>query len=81
MPTYRYIIENGNGNKLSADLDVADAYYGGTSLIDVYKRQILLCNGQECSLCITYHCPVFIEFVNFIVICVLKVYSLSLIHI
>ena len=33
MPTYRYIIENGNGNKLSADLDVADAYYGGTSLI------------------------------------------------
>lgn len=33
MPTYRYIIENGDGNKLSADLDVADAYYGGTSLI------------------------------------------------
>lgn len=33
MPTYRYIINDGEGNKLSADLDVADAYYGGTSLI------------------------------------------------
>lgn len=33
LPTYRYIIEDGNGNKLSADFDVADAYYGGTSLI------------------------------------------------
>lgn len=30
LPLY---IENGDGNKLSADLDVADAYYGGTSLI------------------------------------------------
>ncbi|MDE6219537.1 MAG: endo-beta-N-acetylglucosaminidase, partial [Lachnospiraceae bacterium] len=33
LPTYRYIIEDGSGNKLSADLDVGDAYYGGTSLI------------------------------------------------
>ncbi len=33
LPTYRYIIEDGEGNKLSADLDVGDAYYGGTSLI------------------------------------------------
>lgn len=33
LPTYRYIIEDGAGNKLSADLDVGDAYYGGTSLI------------------------------------------------
>lgn len=33
LPTYRYIIDNGEGNKLSADLDVGDAYYGGTSLI------------------------------------------------
>lgn len=33
LPTYRYIIENGEGNKLTADLDVGDAYYGGTSLI------------------------------------------------
>lgn len=33
LPTYRYIIENGEGNKLAADLDVGDAYYGGTSLI------------------------------------------------
>ena len=33
LPTYRYIIKDGEGNKLSADLDVGDAYYGGTSLI------------------------------------------------
>lgn len=33
LPTYRYMIEDGDGNKLSADLDVGDAYYGGTSLI------------------------------------------------
>lgn len=33
MPTYRYIIESEEGNNLSADLDVADAYYGGTSVI------------------------------------------------
>lgn len=33
LPTYRYIIENGDGNDLSADLDVGDAWYGGTSLI------------------------------------------------
>lgn len=33
LPTYRYIIEDGDGNKLAADLDVGDAYYGGTSLI------------------------------------------------
>ena len=33
LPTYRYIIEDGDGNSLSADLDVGDAYYGGTSLI------------------------------------------------
>lgn len=33
MPTYRYIFENGDGNKLMADLDVGDAYYGGNSLI------------------------------------------------
>lgn len=33
LPTYRYIIENGDGNDLKADLDVGDAWYGGTSLI------------------------------------------------
>lgn len=33
LPTYRYIIDNEEGNKLTADLDVADAYYGGTSMI------------------------------------------------
>ncbi len=33
LPTYRYIIENGEGNELTADLDVGDAWYGGTSLI------------------------------------------------
>lgn len=33
LPTYRYIIEDGEGNKLSADLDVGDAYYGGNSII------------------------------------------------
>lgn len=33
LPTYRYIIENGEGNTLAADLDVGDAYYGGNSLI------------------------------------------------
>ena len=33
LPTYRYIIEDGEGNKLAADLDVGDAYYGGTSMI------------------------------------------------
>lgn len=33
LPTYRYIIENGEGNYLSADLDVGDAYYGGNSMI------------------------------------------------
>ncbi|MDE7339092.1 MAG: discoidin domain-containing protein [Lachnospiraceae bacterium] len=33
LPTYRYIIEDAGGNKLTADLDVGDAYYGGNSLI------------------------------------------------
>ena len=33
MPTYRYIFEQGEGNQLTADLDVGDAYYGGNSLI------------------------------------------------
>lgn len=33
LPTYRYIIEDGEGNKLAADFDVADAYYGGNSII------------------------------------------------
>lgn len=33
MPTYRYIIANEEGNKLTADLDVADAYYGGSSIM------------------------------------------------
>lgn len=33
LPTYRYIIDNGEGNNLMADLDVGDAYYGGNSLI------------------------------------------------
>ncbi len=33
LPTYRYIIEDGEGNKLAADLDVGDAYYGGNSMI------------------------------------------------
>lgn len=33
LPTYRYMIADGEGNSLSADLDVGDAYYGGNSLI------------------------------------------------
>lgn len=33
LPTYRYIINNGEGNSLTADLDVGDAYYGGNSMI------------------------------------------------
>lgn len=33
LPTYRYIIDNGEGNDLTADLDVGDAWYGGNSLI------------------------------------------------
>lgn len=33
LPTYRYIMEDGDGNQLMADLDVGDAYYGGNSLI------------------------------------------------
>lgn len=33
LPTYRYIIKDGEGNNLTADLDVGDAYYGGNSLI------------------------------------------------
>lgn len=33
MPTYRYIIQNEEGNNLTADLDVGDAYYGGSSMI------------------------------------------------
>lgn len=33
LPTYRYIFEQGEGNQLTADLDVGDAYYGGNSLI------------------------------------------------
>ena len=33
LPTYRYIIESEDGNSLSADFDVAEAYYGGTSII------------------------------------------------
>lgn len=33
LPTYRYIIRNGEGNNLTADLDVGDAFYGGNSMI------------------------------------------------
>lgn len=33
LPTYRYIIESEEGNNLTADFDVAEAYYGGTSII------------------------------------------------
>ncbi len=33
LPTYRYIIENGEGNGLTADLDMEDAWYGGSSLL------------------------------------------------
>lgn len=33
LPTYRYIIENGEGNDLSAVLDMEDAWYGGSSLL------------------------------------------------
>lgn len=33
LPTYRYIIDSEEGNRLTADFDVADAYYGGTSII------------------------------------------------
>lgn len=33
LPTYRYIIENGKGNSLAADLDPGDAWYGGSSLL------------------------------------------------
>lgn len=33
LPTYRYIIQSEEGNNLTADFDVADAYYGGTSVI------------------------------------------------
>lgn len=33
LPTYRYMIQDGEGNQLDADLDVGDAYYGGNSLI------------------------------------------------
>lgn len=33
LPTYRYIFEEGEGNSLTADLDVGDAFYGGNSLI------------------------------------------------
>lgn len=32
MPTYRYIMEQEEGNRLSAGVDVANAYYGGSSL-------------------------------------------------
>lgn len=32
MPTYRYIIENGTGNSLSAEIDMESAYYGGNSI-------------------------------------------------
>lgn len=33
LPTYRYSIENGTGNGLGADLDMEDAWYGGSSLL------------------------------------------------
>lgn len=33
LPTYRYRIDNGEGNLLSADLDMEDAWYGGSSLL------------------------------------------------
>lgn len=33
LPTYQYMIENGEGNDLSADLDLEDAWYGGSSLL------------------------------------------------
>lgn len=33
LPTYRYILDNGEGNKLDADLDIGDAYYGGNDLM------------------------------------------------
>ena len=33
LPTYRYIIENKTGNQLQADLDMEDAWYGGSSLL------------------------------------------------
>lgn len=33
LPTYRYIIKSEEGNSLTADFDVAEAYYGGTSII------------------------------------------------
>lgn len=33
LPTYRYIVTNGEGNLLTADLDLEDAYYGGSSLL------------------------------------------------
>lgn len=32
LPTYRYIIENSDGNSLNANLNFADAYYGGNSI-------------------------------------------------
>lgn len=33
LPTYRYIIRSGDGNELTAGLDVEDAFYGGNSMI------------------------------------------------
>lgn len=33
LPTYRYLIKDAEGNRLEADLDVADAYYGGNCMI------------------------------------------------
>lgn len=32
LPTYRYIIRDGEGNHLTADLSLEDAWYGGSSL-------------------------------------------------
>lgn len=33
LPTYRYLIEDGEGNQLTAGLDMGDAYYGGSSIL------------------------------------------------
>lgn len=32
MPTYRWIIDNGNNNNLKASIDYSNAYYGGNSI-------------------------------------------------
>lgn len=33
LPTYRYMIQNGEGNHLTADISMEDAWYGGSSLL------------------------------------------------